>query len=75
MTGNWYNRIESDPAILRGKPCIKGTRIPAALVLGYCAAGKTTEEIIRQFPDLTAEDVAASLDYARDLAEFELAPA
>jgi uncharacterized protein (DUF433 family) len=67
----WRDRIESDPQILRGKPCIKGTRIPAALVLGYLASGKETNEILGQFPDLTAIDVAACLDFARDLADFE----
>ena len=68
---NWRDRILSDPQILRGKPCIKGTRIPAALVLGYLAAGRETDAILKEFPDLTAADVVACLDYARDLAEFE----
>lgn len=72
MNGQWHDRIESDPQILRGKPCVKGTRIPAALVLGYLAAGKTTDEIIHEFPDLTPADVAACLDYARDLAAGRL---
>ena len=71
MNHLWHDRIESDPQILRGKPCVKGTRIPAALVLGYLASGKNTDEIIREFPDLTAADVVACLDYARDLADFE----
>ena len=73
MRGHWWDRIEADPLALRGKPCIKGTRIPAALVLGYLAAGRTPQEVIAQFPDLTPEDVAAALDYARDLADFEAA--
>ena len=68
---NWRDKILSDPQILRGKPCIKGTRIPAALVLGYLAAGRETDAILKGFPDLTAADVVACLDYARDLAEFE----
>jgi uncharacterized protein (DUF433 family) len=67
----WQDRIETDPQILRGKPCIKGTRIPVALILGYLAAGRTTQQIIEQFPDLSAADVAAALEYARDLADFE----
>lgn len=66
----WSEHIVSDPQILRGKPCIKGTRIPAALVLGYLADGRNTAEILGEFPDLKAEDVSACLDYARDLAEF-----
>ncbi len=67
----WTERIESNPQILRGKPCIKGTRIPAALILGYLAAARTAEQIIAQFPDLTAADISACLDFARDLADFE----
>jgi len=72
---NWRDRIATDPLILRGKPCIKGTRIPAALVLGYLAAGKDATAIIHEFPDLTAKDIAACLDYARDLATLEAAAA
>jgi uncharacterized protein (DUF433 family) len=40
-------------------------------VLGYLAAGKTAEDIIAEFPDFTRDQIAASLDYARELAEFE----
>lgn len=72
---NWRERIVSDPRILRGKPCVKGTRIPVALVLGYLAAGRDAAAIQKEFPDLTPDDIAACLDYARELAEFEAVPA
>ncbi len=68
---DWKQFVVSDPEILRGKPRLKGTRIPVSLVLGYLAAGKTFEEITAEFPDLTRDQVAACLDYARELAEFE----
>ncbi len=42
-----------------------------ALVLGYLAAGRETEDIIKEFPDLSTADVMACLDYARYLADFE----
>ena len=71
MNARWQDRIVSNPDVLKGKPRIKDTRIPAALILGYLAAGSTTEQIIAEFPDLKAEDIAACLDYARDLASFE----
>jgi uncharacterized protein (DUF433 family) len=71
MPVDWKQYIVSDPEILRGKPRIKGTRIPAGLILGHLAAGKTVANIQLEFPDLTAEQIAACLDYARDLAEFE----
>ena len=67
----WRECIESDPQILRGKPGVKATCIPVALILGYLAAGKSASEILQEYPDLQLVDVAASLDYARDLADFE----
>jgi uncharacterized protein (DUF433 family) len=45
----WRERITSDPQILRGKPCINGTRIPVALVLGYLAAGRDASAILCEF--------------------------
>ena len=71
MPVEWKRHIVSEPEILRGKPRLQGTRIPVGLVLGHLAAGKTAEDIIAEFPDLTREQIAACLDYARDLAEFE----
>ena len=71
MPVQWKEHIVSDPEILRGKPRIKGTRVPVGLVLGYLAAGKSAAEIVGEFPDLTSEQIAACLDYARELAEFE----
>jgi uncharacterized protein (DUF433 family) len=71
MPVQWKHYIVSDPEILRGKPRIKGTRIPVGLVLGHLAAGKTSAEILAEFPDLTSEQISACLDYARELAEFE----
>ncbi len=73
MSVRWQDHIVSTPDVLRGKPRIKDTRIPASLILGYLAAESTAGDIIREFPDLTAEDITACLDYARDLAEFEVA--
>jgi uncharacterized protein (DUF433 family) len=56
---------------MRGKPCIKGTRIPVALILGYVASGRSADEIVREFPDLAAENIADCLRYVRDLADYE----
>ncbi|MCL0090015.1 DUF433 domain-containing protein [Dehalococcoidia bacterium] len=73
MQVDWRNYIMSTPDVLRGKPRIKGTRIPISLILGYLAAGNTVEEITEEFPDITTEQIAACLDYARELSEFEVA--
>jgi len=71
MPVHWRDHIVSTPDILRGKPRIKGTRIPVSILLGYLAAGHTTDEIITEFPDLKVMQIQACLDYARELAEFE----
>ena len=73
MKVNWKDHIVSTPDVIRGKPRIKGTRIPVSLVLGYFVAGNTFEEIMGEFPDLNKDHIAACLDYARELAEFEVA--
>ncbi|MBI3414502.1 MAG: DUF433 domain-containing protein [Verrucomicrobia bacterium] len=68
---NWRDRIVSDRLVLKGKPCVKGTRIPAALILGYLATGRERTAILAEFPDLQPEDISACLDFARDLVSFE----
>ena len=73
MPINWRDHIVSTPDTLRGKPRLKGTRIPVSLILGYLATGYTTEQIINEFPDLEGMQIRACLDYARELAEFEVA--
>mgnify|MGYP001324795614 CR=1 FL=1 len=72
MQADWRTHIVSTPDVLRGKPRIKGTRIPVSLVLGYLAAGNSFQDVIAEFPDLLEEQIASCLDYARDLAEFEV---
>jgi uncharacterized protein (DUF433 family) len=73
MNVNWKNYIVSSPDVIRGKPRIKGTRIPVSLILGYLAAGDSVDKIIQEYPDLNKEQIAACLNYARDLADFEVA--
>jgi uncharacterized protein (DUF433 family) len=65
-------RISVRPDICHGKPCIQGTRIQVAQILDLIAAGKSFNEITSDyFPDLTIEDIRASLEFARDLVENE----
>ena len=49
-----------------GKPCIRGLRITVYNVLDYLASGMTEDEILHDFPDLTREDIRASLAFAAD---------
>ena len=64
-------RIEIDPEICHGKPCIKGTRIMISIILEWLEAGKTFEEIIDAYPELSKEDLSATVRYARKLIEEE----
>jgi uncharacterized protein (DUF433 family) len=62
-----HPRITSDPAILGGKPIIRGLRIRVADVLGYLAGGETRETILEEFEELEDEDITAALRFAADL--------
>jgi uncharacterized protein (DUF433 family) len=62
-----HPRIKSDPAILGGKPIIRGLRIRVADVLGYLAGGETREAILEEFEELEDEDITAALRFAADL--------
>jgi uncharacterized protein (DUF433 family) len=62
----WRDRIVSDPEILVGKPVIKGTRISVELILGWLANGWTHEQILESYPNITHEDILASLAFAAE---------
>jgi uncharacterized protein (DUF433 family) len=68
----WRRHIVSTPEVLSGKPRIDGTRISVALILGFLASGASVEAIIEEYPDITREQIAACLDYARELAEYRV---
>ncbi|RLE78647.1 MAG: antitoxin [Thermoprotei archaeon] len=65
-------RVVVDPKVLRGKPVIKGTRIPVYLILELLAAGMSIKDILREYPELREEDVRAALDYASKLLKQEI---
>jgi uncharacterized protein (DUF433 family) len=60
----YQDRIVIDPAVRSGKPCIKGTRITVYDVLEYLAGGMSEQELLRDFPSLTTDDVRAALEFA-----------
>jgi len=67
MTQIDYSRIITiEPDKRSGKPCIRGTRMSVTDVLEYLAGGMTQEELLAEFPDLTAEDIRACLAFAAD---------
>ena len=64
-------RISSDPGICHGKACIKGTRIMVSVILANLADGMSADELVAEYPSLSAEDVQAALAYAAELAGEE----
>jgi len=61
------DRISINPAICGGKPCIRGHRIWVSLILDFLASGISTEEILRDYPQLTAEDILACVAYGSEM--------
>ncbi len=59
-----FERISVDHRVMAGVPCIAGTRIPVATVVGMVAEGMTVGEILADFPQLTEDDVRQALHFA-----------
>jgi uncharacterized protein (DUF433 family) len=59
-------RIAQDPAIMVGKPVIRGTRIPVELILDWLSGNLDLDEFFAAYPHLAVEDVQAALSFARD---------
>ena len=57
------SRILADHRIMGGVPCVRGTRVPVATIVGLVAQGRTAEEIVVDYPTLTADDVRAALEF------------
>ena len=59
-----FKRIALNPGVMGGKPCIRGLRVTVGTVVGLLASGYTSEEILKMYPYLQAEDVKEALAYA-----------
>lgn len=70
MDGAAIDRIEIDPHKCHGRPIIRGTRIPVAIVTGSLAGGMTIDQVAREY-DLAIEDIQAALAYVTALIERE----
>jgi len=70
-----FGRITFDKEIMGGQACIRGMRIPVSLVINLVANGMTSDEIIKEYPDLEPDDIKEALQYASWLAKEELHPA
>lgn len=68
---DWQTRIILDPNILVGKPIIKGTRLAVEFIIDLLAQGWSIDEILRNYPGLTVEDIQACLSYASTILQSE----
>ena len=69
---DWQEYIISDPAVLYGKPVIRGTRVPVDLILEKLGAGETVAELLEAYPGITKESINACLFFASDSIKNEL---
>ena len=68
---NWKDHIEVNPAVLVGKPIIKGTRISVELILDRVADGWTMEDVLAAYPHIKREDVLAALKFVSEVFKEE----
>ncbi|HEY7428162.1 MAG TPA: DUF433 domain-containing protein [Gemmataceae bacterium] len=73
MSVDWKTRITLSPAVLTGKPTIRGMRISVEHILRALSAGVPPEEILAEYPDLEPDDLRACQAYAADLIASERA--
>jgi uncharacterized protein (DUF433 family) len=64
-------RISTDPAVVMGKPCIKGTRITVELILRKLGAGRSFADLLEAYPQLTEDDLREALAFAADYMQHE----
>lgn len=68
----WQERVIVDNDLHHGDPCIKDTRIPVAMIVGSLADGMTYGQIRQAYPQLSDEDISASLAYAADVLKRDI---
>jgi len=68
---NYHDRVACIPGVMGGKPVIKGTRIPVALILERLEEDTDTKLLFEDYPQLTQEDIKACLCYAKELVQGE----
>lgn len=64
---DWRARIETKPNVMGGRPVIRGTRVTVEIILDWLAAGWSEDEILRNYPRVTAEDLRAVHAFAREI--------
>ncbi|MEX0852050.1 MAG: DUF433 domain-containing protein [Bauldia sp.] len=64
-----FKRIMQDPAVMGGKPCIRGLRVTVGMIVGQIGAGRTVDDLLADYPYLEREDIPEALRYAAWRAE------
>jgi uncharacterized protein (DUF433 family) len=64
-----FTRISQDPAVMGGKPCIRGQRVTVGMIVGQIGGGRSIEALLADYPYLEREDVLEALRYAAWRAE------
>jgi uncharacterized protein (DUF433 family) len=75
----WRDRITVEPDVCHGKACIRGTRIPASVILDNLAEGVSVAEILEEYPSVSEADVLAAIAYGAELSrerviDFDVRP-
>ncbi|MDR1248432.1 MAG: DUF433 domain-containing protein [Treponema sp.] len=69
MDNDYLDRISLDPAVMGGKPCIRGTRVTVGRIVSQIGAGETIEELLVDYPYIKREDIMQALQFAAWLAQ------
>jgi len=64
------DRITQNPAVMGGKPCIRGMRVTVGMIVGQIGAGESVEELLSDYPYLEREDIMQALRYAAAISQW-----
>lgn len=68
LQADWKEKISIRDDVCHGKPCIKGTRIWVSLILDLLASGSTIDDILKEYPHLSEDDIRACIAYGAEVA-------
>jgi uncharacterized protein (DUF433 family) len=66
-----FDRITQNPAVMGGKPCIRGMRVTVGMIVGQIGEGVSNEELLSDYPYLEKEDIMQALRYAAALSQWQ----
>jgi uncharacterized protein (DUF433 family) len=68
---DWRDKIDLNPSVLAGKPVVRGSRLSVDFILGLMGQGWSEIDVLRNYPGITHEDIAACLQYASEILQSE----